>query len=605
MRYPLLLLFLLCVHGAGAQATNRVWAFGWGCGVNFNTSPPTAISTSSNSFEGCASISDASGQLLLYVGGDTVYNRLHQPMLNGGDILGFGSSEGSCTQGNVIVPKPGSNHEYYIFALEGFTDNLPLGRLFYSLVDMNLDGGLGAVVSTQKRIQLDAGLGEKMTAVAGTCDNLWLLVVPKSNDQLRAYEITSAGVNAAPVVSSLAAAPGGYDIGTMKAAHNGTRIIAAQFSAAEFTLFDFDQASGIISNPLSFTNGSVFSPYACSFSPDDSKLYLLFDSIYQYDLSFQSPAAILNSRTGIVQASFDPPYTTWDMQTAPDGKLYIAKILAGSLACIPNPNASGTACGFIPSAISLTPGSVCGAGMPNTVVNATVSGQPVLRTFDTVTCHVFHAVSSGGGPYPWNTGDTTAAIQISKPGVYWVYAAAGCAAVDTFRVYTPDCPQYLTDVAACMGDPVAVSVQLSLPNTASVLWSNGSSGNEVTFNDTGTYTVEIKDGFCTCYDTMRVSLKPCGCDFFFPNAFSPNGDGLNDFFLPKFFLEHCNGLEEFQMQIFNRWGERVYMGTETHKGWDGRYKGSYADSGVYMFLIRYRDRNGISYSKKGDLILVR
>lgn len=156
-----------------------------------------------------------------------------------------------------------------------------------------------------------------------------------------------------------------------------------------------------------------------------------------------------------------------------------------------------------------------------------------------------------------------------------------------------------------MGDPVAVSVQLSLPTTASVLWSNGSTGNDVTFNDTGTYTVEIKDGFCTCYDTMRVSLKPCGCDFFFPNAFSPNGDGLNDFFLPKFFLEHCNGLEEFQMQIFNRWGERVYIGTETHKGWDGRYMGAYADNGVYMFLIRYRDRNGISYSKKGDLILVR
>ena len=86
-----------------------------------------------------------------------------------------------------------------------------------------------------------------------------------------------------------------------------------------------------------------------------------------------------------------------------------------------------------------------------------------------------------------------------------------------------------------------------------------------------------------------------------PNAFSPNGDQLNDFFVPR-----MSGFKEVKIQIFNIWGELLY--TQTHldgPGWDGTYSGQIAPVGNYIYKLDYINQEGIKKSSTGTIALIR
>lgn len=74
------------------------------------------------------------------------------------------------------------------------------------------------------------------------------------------------------------------------------------------------------------------------------------------------------------------------------------------------------------------------------------------------------------------------------------------------------------------------------------------------------------------------------CKMYVPNAFSPNGDGVNDFFNAS---TNCT-LEEFEMKIFDRWGALLFQTNNTDQGWNGKYKGKEAESTAYVYFIRYK-----------------
>ena len=89
-------------------------------------------------------------------------------------------------------------------------------------------------------------------------------------------------------------------------------------------------------------------------------------------------------------------------------------------------------------------------------------------------------------------------------------------------------------------------------------------------------------------------------EFFIPSAFTPNGDGLNDLFLVKANFEPRN----FEMIIFNRNGERLFQSRDMNIGWDGRLHGSILPSGVYVYIIKYKDRTGNEQQKQGQILLI-
>lgn len=87
--------------------------------------------------------------------------------------------------------------------------------------------------------------------------------------------------------------------------------------------------------------------------------------------------------------------------------------------------------------------------------------------------------------------------------------------------------------------------------------------------------------------------------FFIPNAFTPNGDGLNDTFGAT-----GEGISEYRMLIFNRWGNLVFESDNISKQWDGTYKGEKAELGVYVYKITAKGPKSYTVKKEGSVTLV-
>jgi len=102
---------------------------------------------------------------------------------------------------------------------------------------------------------------------------------------------------------------------------------------------------------------------------------------------------------------------------------------------------------------------------------------------------------------------------------------------------------------------------------------------------------------------MTLDYVPCNYCLFIPNAFSPNGDGTNDRFRV---LPTCL-IQQYTIEIFNRWGQRVFTGYSTDAAWDGTYKGQPAERGIYYYLITAApsDKTKGMIEQKGDITLIR
>lgn len=87
-----------------------------------------------------------------------------------------------------------------------------------------------------------------------------------------------------------------------------------------------------------------------------------------------------------------------------------------------------------------------------------------------------------------------------------------------------------------------------------------------------------------------------------PNAFSPNGDGINDIYKAK---DGYQSLTEFHAYIFNRWGQKLFEWTDPASGWDGTYKGKPVKDGVYFCLVKARGADGKTYNIKKDVNLLK
>jgi len=146
----------------------------------------------------------------------------------------------------------------------------------------------------------------------------------------------------------------------------------------------------------------------------------------------------------------------------------------------------------------------------------------------------------------------------------------------------------------------------------SYLWNFDSLGISLianpsfTFQDTGTFRIsQIVLHPSGCSDTAfaTISILPF-INFFVPNAFTPNDDGLNDDFIPKGSFE---GIRAYSFTIWNRWGDQIFETNDYEVGWNGQRNntGEIASPGVYAFLIKYIDPLGKEQVVKGYCTLLR
>jgi len=102
-------------------------------------------------------------------------------------------------------------------------------------------------------------------------------------------------------------------------------------------------------------------------------------------------------------------------------------------------------------------------------------------------------------------------------------------------------------------------------------------------------------------DSIRI-IRDCYLNI--PNAFSPDGDGLNDYFLPRELLS--SGLKSIKMEIYNRWGENIFSTTSIEgRGWDGKYNGVLQPMSTYVYIIDAEFDNNLKKNFKGNVTLVR
>jgi gliding motility-associated-like protein len=107
---------------------------------------------------------------------------------------------------------------------------------------------------------------------------------------------------------------------------------------------------------------------------------------------------------------------------------------------------------------------------------------------------------------------------------------------------------------------------------------------------------------CTFSDTIKFDPVECP-DLLIPDAFSPNGDGVSDIWQLKGL-----GITEFDLTIYNAWGEVVFTSKDQKRSWDGMYRGKVAPVGTYKYLIKYKvDLGDRQYqeNKTGVVTLVR
>lgn len=126
------------------------------------------------------------------------------------------------------------------------------------------------------------------------------------------------------------------------------------------------------------------------------------------------------------------------------------------------------------------------------------------------------------------------------------------------------------------------------------------------FRDTGEQQVTlIVTHPSGCQDSLSqtIDVEP-QTTFFMPNAFSPNGDSVNDVFKGKGFLE---GIKQFDLQIWNRWGERIFQTNDPLTGWDGRLgqNGKNAQAGIYLYYVKIIGPRGESSEWNGYTTLIR
>lgn len=513
------LLFLLIPFYTNAQKQGNIWYFGDHAGLDFNNNPPLSLLNGQTDFplpnhwnEGCSSISDSSGNLLFYTNGMKVWNKEQQVMPNGNNLLGHSSS----TQSTIIIPQPGNEQYFYVFTTDAEENNFQNG-LRYNVVDICHDNGLGDIMPSEKNIKLLDAAGERLICITHSNGiDYWIISHKFNSDAFYSFRLTSTGI-----IDTIISHTGTVDNlgwGQTVASPNGLKIAYAKPGAnSGFTLLlDFNPSTGIVSNEQ--TLNTLNTEYGAAFSPDNSKLYFSttgHGEIYQYNLNAGNFAAVLASKTHIIQNGPD----SWrEMQLAPDGKIYIARAGKTYLSIIEYPNNLYPTCNYIDSAIYLG-GQYSSWGLPNYITgykyhnNVPPSECDICINFpeakfnyttDSLAAYL-HDVSGGSSPnnWFWDFGDGNTSTQQNP---MHLYDTSGLYFV-TFVACDNWCCDTITDTVRVNAQVIGGVDNLNMTNNNVILYQNipNPFGEETTINF---YLPEtVKTAKMIFYDNMGKVIK--------------------------------------------------------------------------------------------------
>jgi gliding motility-associated-like protein len=237
--------------------------------------------------------------------------------------------------------------------------------------------------------------------------------------------------------------------------------------------------------------------------------------------------------------------------------------------------------------------------------------------------------SQCGGYYPliqdweWTFGDGTTMNNIASG--YHIYDTSGNFPVNLVTWFQGDCSDTLTTLVNVqeavninLGPDTTLAANSNITLTAGpdqygwhYTWSDSSQLNELALqnleHDTSIWVI-VSKGLCSGYDEININIiePPPPNSLLVPNAFTPNGDGINDIFIPVF----KDGLpEKYLLVIYNRWGQQLFETTSNAIGWDGMVQQKECPGDTYVYLVKFSstDQNlsPANMVKRGTLMLVR
>ena len=414
----------------------------------------------------------------------------------------------------------------------------------YSQVDMRLNEGLGDITSKNELLYAPSTERQTLARHPNGVD-FWLITHAWNSNAFYMYLINKDGIAPNPIIRN---------IGSIHDEVNGSNQNSRggmQVSKQSDQLAIAIHASGLVetfafngcnAGLSGFQAYPIDEPYGVCFSPNGQLLYIS-------NLSGELFQVELNSQT-IQKVGQTSGNQLGAIRLANDGKLYVAIASSKQIGVIHSPDAIGMACNYEDKAIDLGDG-VSGEGLPQRI-------PFTIPSFEI---------------FPFEDALITLSTDCIKEPI-------------TFSINTAD---NINKAVWQINDLVPIrGIQSSL-----------------TLRDTGNYTIQvIFSNECqldTLLDTFR--LQTCDPPIFLPNVFTPNFDGNNDMFELKGQLDL---LTEYQLTIFSRWGERIFLSTNPYSGWDGSFDGKAANEGVYVWMLRAKYQ-GLSEAKvwSGDVTLMR
>lgn len=222
-------------------------------------------------------------------------------------------------------------------------------------------------------------------------------------------------------------------------------------------------------------------------------------------------------------------------------------------------------------------------------------------SYDTVNCtYTYLSIdTSAGMKILWSTGETSPKIGVTQTGIYTVDVEfANCLFKDTISVEKLPYPVFTLGP-----DQMFCSRNMTLkPNSrgSQYLWSTGDTKPSIVVNDSGIYWVRIYDGKCFSTDSIVLSYCP-DLVYYIPNAFSPNDDAINEVFKIV-----GTGFAQVKLEIYNRWGEKLFESTQSEIGWDGTFNGKPCEQDVYFYKVSLKgNRASDTHYTQGTFHLLR
>lgn len=695
--------------------------------MNFDTPSPTiSYSGISSGAEGeaIAHAEDSNGNILFFVIGNAVYQA--NGVLMPGSV-GLSASTSS-TEINICLV-PGETDKYYII----YQESQLCDPLYYSIVDMALDGGMGDV--TDLNVLFDANEhseGMEIVRIPGT-NEYWYLSYRCSTGVER-YKIDASGIG--PAVEILAVGSPGFNyfgVGELDY-HNG-KIIFGFNGETQSIIADFDPITGLASNMVTIDG---IGAYGAEFSEDATKAYLSdwFGNFAQYDL--------LTSTLTMYDIDNCGANALGQIELGGDGNLYLVHFMGPCVTRIENANTTSPDFIEVPLDEALTLGisdhiqsdvlitieldalienvdcfeestgsisvSITHGEEPfeiewdhdpgnentdlsnlpagnytihvsdandNTVSETYTISQsdPLLVSADIIQplCfgepgRVLLEVSGGSIPYTYNwngldpdnipAGTYTVSITDANECVVEIeytiielnaleihfnkidaqcYGGFGSAtlevlggsppySIDWFGVDKDNIAagDYLFTVVDANDCTINGNYSIDQPEALDIdvefeqLDCNYYNGSATTYTyggvppyevnwfgyDTdnlrpGNYFVEITDANGCAYKES-FTYHTTGVKVYAPSAFTPNLDGLNETFLPV-----INCASSFEINIYDRWGKKIFTSTDPNKGWDGNFKGQKLQQGVYYYSLKVVDSDFKLSDHSGHVSLIR